>query len=115
MFSKLLRPSALGSRRCLATDAQKAFWNSYLATGRGSVSLFRSMDKDGDGKLSPSDIKTFLHKVDKSGVLPKVMQQLDARADVHPLTLSEFQSWLVVRGNLPRFLCRQCHYESNRL
>jgi Aminotransferase class I and II len=42
------------------TDLQKALWNSYLATGRGADALFRSMDVDGDDKLSPSDVHFFL-------------------------------------------------------
>jgi hypothetical protein len=111
--SKLLRPSALAGRQYFVTDAQKAFWNSYLATGRGSVSLFASIDKDGDGMLSPSDIRTFMHKVDQSGVLPKVMRQLDERAEEHPLTLQEFQSWLVVSVNDSRFLFCRCNLEES--
>jgi aspartate/methionine/tyrosine aminotransferase len=78
------------------TDAQKAHWDAYLASGRGSVALFASIDKDSDGFLSPTDLRCFMGNVDRSGVLPKVFKALDERAEEHPLTLQEFQEWLVM-------------------
>jgi aspartate/methionine/tyrosine aminotransferase len=77
------------------TEAQRAHWDAYLASGRGSVALFASIDKDSDGKLSPTDLRHFMGNVDRSGVLPKVFHALDERAEDHPLSLQEFQEWLV--------------------
>jgi alanine transaminase len=78
------------------TDAQRAHWDAYLASGRGSVALFASIDKDSDGLLSPTDLRIFMGNVDRSGVLPKVFRALDERAEEHPLTLQDFQQWLVM-------------------
>lgn len=45
-------PRAFGSVVLALSDAQRAHWASYLATGRGSVALFASIDKDEDNLLS---------------------------------------------------------------
>jgi len=122
--SNLLRPHVLRNRRLVstatvaqkasATEAQKAFWGSYLATGRGSVSLFASIDKDSDGKLSPSDLREFMSAVDCSGLVPKVMYALDERAEDHPLNLQEFQEWLVMATQEVGYVSIQQSYETSK-
>jgi hypothetical protein len=82
----------------LLTKAQVAQWNSYLATGRGSVALFASIDRDEDNSLTRQDISTFFDAIEESNgeQLPSNPKKvLDKRAADKPVTLQEFQEWLV--------------------
>jgi len=81
------------------TEAQRSHWNSYLATGRGSVALFASIDQDEDHLLKPDDVKAFWEAIEATGEnnLPASPKRLlDLRAKEHPVTLQEFQDWLVM-------------------
>jgi aspartate/methionine/tyrosine aminotransferase len=96
------------------SDAQSAHWGAYLASGRGSVALFASIDKDSDGFLKPSEIRHFMGNVDRSGILPKVFKALDERAEEHPLSLQEFQQWLVMATQeVAGYASNQPAYESS--
>lgn len=82
--------------RSLELAQQRALWDSYLATGRGSASLFRLIDQDDDDLLSPNDIHQFLDNIQRTeNVVPKAFKVLNVRAKDHPLTFREFQDWLV--------------------
>lgn len=113
--SSTLLPLVLRHGRVFSTasDAQKAHWGSYMATGRGTKSLFASIDKDSDGKISTQDLRTFMQAVDRSGVLPKVVRTLDERAEDHPLTLQEFQAWLAMATDEVGCVSIQPTYESS--
>ena len=102
------------SKRFLSSEeTQKAHWESYLATGRGSAALFGSIDKDADGKLSPTDVKSFLDTVQRSHVLDKALKLLDNRAAENPLDFAEFQEWLVTSTQEVVDACIHPWYETS--
>lgn len=88
-------PRAFGSVVLALSDAQRAHWASYLATGRGSVALFASIDKDEDNLLSPSDIRSFFDSIEDDTLALKPRRILDKRAENHYVNLKEFQDWLI--------------------
>mmetsp|Transcript_3204 Transcript_3204/g.4309 ORF Transcript_3204/g.4309 Transcript_3204/m.4309 type:complete len:669 (-) Transcript_3204:60-2066(-) len=100
------------------TDVQKAHWKSYLATGRGAVSLFNSIDKDGDGKLNVADVHFFLvnaiQNENPEAVLPKTFKNLDERAGEQPIDLHEFQDWLVQSTQEHGYVSVQPAYERSK-
>lgn len=101
------------------TDVQKTHWKSYLATGRGAVSLFESIDKDNDGKLNVTDVHFFLlHAIQDDhpeAVLPKAFRILDERAEDHPIDLHEFKDWLVQSTQEHGYVSVQPAYERSKI
>jgi hypothetical protein len=96
------------------TEAQKAHWDAYLASGRGSVALFASIDYDSDGELSAADLRHFMNAVDHSGILPNVRRALNEMAKESPLSLQEFQEWLVLATQeVVGYVSMQPRYESS--
>ena len=79
---------------------QKGCWESYLASGRGSDDLFKSIDSNKSQSLSVEELHVFLDSVDHKGVHPRAFKMLDELAHDHPITLKEFKSWLVLATNL---------------
>ena len=91
------------------TILQRLCWEAYLGSGRGSETLFRSIDVGMTGKVSRTDILQFLESVgaaaadnkdkdssNSGGVNAKAFQILDMLADDHPIDLKEFKSWLII-------------------
>lgn len=75
---------------------QKGCWSTYLSSGRGSNTLFRSIDSNHTFSLSPDEIRVFLDSVGQKGVHPRAFKILDELAHDHQISLSEFKSWLVI-------------------
>jgi hypothetical protein len=92
---------------------QKNCWDSYLATGRGSDDLFRSIDSDQTKKISKQELDVFLQSVNYKGVHPRVFKMLDELASDHEITLREFKSWLVRSYNHPYLLIYAFTHFSN--
>jgi hypothetical protein len=91
-----------------------AHWTSYLATGRGSVALFASIDQDGDHLLSPQDLQSFFAAVEDSHInIPHACQALQERSSDHALNIAEFQSWLVAATQEAGTVCIQPAYEDS--
>lgn len=92
-------------------DIQRAHWNSYVATGRGSASLFGSIDVDADGYIDPNDVRIFVDSVERSMSTKRALEKLDARAKEHPLDLQEFQRWLIDATHEAGYSNMQSHYD----
>lgn len=75
---------------------QRLCWEAYLGSGRGSTTLFQSIDTGATGYISREDLLVFLNSVDGRGVNPKAFAILDVLADDHRIDLREFKSWLVI-------------------
>jgi len=96
------------------TEAQRAHWESYLATGRGSVALFASIDQDQDNVLKLNEVRNFFDTVDDpNNRLLRPLRMLDARAEDHPVSLQEFQEWLVYATTEAGYLGVQSEYETS--
>lgn len=99
------------------TDVQRAYWKAYLATGRGSVELFKSIDLDRDGKLAPADVHFFLlHAIQgemQDVVQPKAFKILEERSHDHPLDLHEFKDWLAESTKEHGYVSVQPAYEES--
>jgi alanine transaminase len=118
---KALVPNLVSDIRTFATrpkvtmttqaEIQRAHWNSYVATGRGSASLFGSIDVDADGWIDPSDVRVFVDSIERS-MSARALEKLDARAEDHQLDLQEFQRWLIDATHEAGYDNMQTHYES---
>ena len=75
---------------------QKNCWETYLSTGRGSDTLFRSIDSNQSQSISVSELHVFLDSVDHKGVHPRAFKMLDELAHDHQISPGEFKSWLVL-------------------
>ena len=75
---------------------QLGCWKTYLASGRGSDTLFRAIDSNHTFHLTPEEIRVFLDSVGHKGVHPRAFKILDELAHDHGISLSEFKSWLVI-------------------
>lgn len=75
---------------------QRLCWEAYLASGRGSDTLFQSIDYGSTGFISRKELVVFLNSVDGKGVNPKAFKILDVLADDHQIDLKEFKSWLII-------------------
>jgi len=89
------------SSTALETDLQhkllqRLCWEAYLGSGRGSTTLFKSIDVNTSGYISREDLMVFLNSVEGKGVNPKAFQILDVLADDHRIDLREFKSWLII-------------------
>ena len=49
------------------SSTQKILWASYLASGRGGVELFKSIDIDNFNSISASELRTFLQSITGDG------------------------------------------------
>lgn len=78
------------------TAWQKGCWKTYLSSGRGSDTLFRSIDSDHTFSITPQKVRVFLDAVGHKGVHPRAFKILDELAHDHPLNIAEFKSWLVI-------------------
>ena len=81
---------------------QRLCWEAYLASGRGSTTLFQSIDVSATGYISREDLLVFLNSVEGKGVNPKAFQILDVLADDHRIDLKEFKSWLIIATKFGR-------------
>lgn len=75
---------------------QRLCWEAYLGSGRGSTTLFQSIDANSTGYISREDLIVFLSSIEGKGVNPKAFQILDVLADDHRIDLREFKSWLII-------------------
>lgn len=91
-------------------EIQRAHWNSYVATGRGSAALFGSIDVDADGLVCPNDVRVFVDSVERS-MSERALKKLDARAEDHPLDLQDFQRWLIDATHEAGYSNMQTHYD----
>ena len=62
---------------------QRLCWEAYLGSGRGSTTLFQSIDVGSTGYISRKELVVFLNSVEGKGVNPKAFQILDVLADDH--------------------------------
>jgi hypothetical protein len=92
------------------TDLQRSQWNSYVATGRGSASLFQAVDKDSDGKVHAADVHAFFHAV--SGVYPRALLAL---SETKEMTMQDFQRWLIDATQEHGYNKFQTHYDNHPL
>lgn len=75
---------------------QKQLWETYLSSGRGGDYLFSAIDKDSTGKLTASEVNTFLKSVPYDGtVREEAFQALANLAEDHEISSKEFLRWLV--------------------
>ena len=81
---------------------QRLCWEAYLASGRGSTTLFQCIDVSATGYISREDLLVFLNSVEGKGVNPKAFQILDVLADDHRIDLKEFKSWLIIATKFGR-------------
>lgn len=84
------------SSPALLASWQKGNWDNYLASGRGSDTLFRSIDSDHNHVISTKELRVFLDSVKHRGVHPRAFKMLDELAHSHEITMQEFKSWLVL-------------------
>eukprot|EP00980_Cylindrotheca_fusiformis_P005769 scaffold1203_cov117-Cylindrotheca_fusiformis.AAC.8 len=75
---------------------QKSCWETYLSTGRGSDTLFRSISRNGSQSITVPELNVFLDSVKRRGVHPRAFKMLNELAHDHNLTPQEFKSWLVL-------------------
>jgi hypothetical protein len=75
---------------------QKRSWETYLSTGRGSDTLFRSIDSDHSQTITVPELHVFLDSVKHKGVHPRAFKILNELAHDHHLSPQEFKSWLVL-------------------
>ena len=102
-FSTKATPSTPSSETVLQHKLlQRLCWEAYLASGRGSTTLFKSIDIHSTGYISREDLVIFLNSVDGKGVNPKAFQILDVLADDHRIDLKEFKSWLIIATKFGR-------------
>lgn len=81
---------------------QRLCWEAYLGSGRGSTTLFQSIDVHSTGYISRADLMVFINSVQGKGVNPKAFAILDVLADDHRIDLREFKSWLVIATKFNR-------------
>lgn len=100
MASSLLRycrPSVTRRLFSAASESQKSLWQSYQATGRGSIALFASIDSDHDLRVQASDLERLYDSLEGSDMMPeRAYRLLHELADDHPIDLATFQSWLIL-------------------
>lgn len=53
---------------------QRLCWEAYLASGRGSDTLFKSIDVDMSGYISRENLLLFLDSIEGKGVNPKAFK-----------------------------------------
>lgn len=75
---------------------QRLCWEAYLGSGRGSDTLFKSIDVDMCGYISRENLLHFIDSVEGKGVNPKAFKIIDVLADDHRIDLKEFKSWLIM-------------------
>jgi len=102
----------------LLHQLQSQLWERYLASGRGGDYLFAAIDKDSTGKVTASDISSFLESVPHDGtVREEAFQALQNLADDHFVTNQEFLRWLVTAtkfsGCCPASVEIQDYYEAH--
>jgi len=75
----------------------KERWGSYLSSGRGSEDLFESIATNSGGgtTISPQDVRAFLQTIDRKAVSASAFAKLQAMADDYPMSLRDFQNWLI--------------------
>lgn len=74
---------------------QQSSWDTYLASGRGTDTLFQSIVGNAE-TISVAKLHAFLDNVDHAGVHPRAFKMLDELVHDHPMTEQEFKSWLVL-------------------
>lgn len=75
---------------------QKNCWETYLSTGRGGDTLFRSIDTSHSQTITVPELHVFLDSVKHKGVHTRAFKMLDELAHDHHLSPQEFKSWLVL-------------------
>ena len=55
------------------SSTQKILWESYLASGRGGVQLFKSIDTNNSNSISASELRTFLLSITGDGDMETTM------------------------------------------
>lgn len=95
---------------------QKILWDSYLASGRGAVALFKSIDTENSQKISAKNLRAFLQSVEGGGgnVNDDAFDAILVLADDHELKLKEFLSHLVkiTQGEMQMLNSIKISYES---
>jgi len=95
---------------------QNILWDSYLASGRGGVELFKSIDTDSSQTISAKNLRAFLQSVDGGGgnVNDDAFDTILELADDHELKLKEFLSHLVhiTQGEMQGLDSIKISYES---
>jgi hypothetical protein len=90
---------ALSTKPQDLSSLQKGCWDTYLSSGRGTDTLFESIDAGHTQKLPKKEIHMFLKSVNHQGVHPRAFGMIEEIAEDHHLTLDEFTSWgLVLAG-----------------
>lgn len=95
---------------------QKILWDSYLASGRCGVALFKSIDTENSQKISAKNLRSFLQSVEGGGgnVNDDAFDAILELADDHELKLKEFLSHLVhiTQGEMQMLNSIKISYES---
>lgn len=78
-----------------SASQKKALWKSYVASGRGGVDLFVSIDTNKSNSISASELRAFLDSIGRDGVNELAFESLLELADDHELDLKEFLTRLV--------------------
>lgn len=98
MLARAVKRVLRSSVRPLHTpaDLQRAHWNVYVASGRGSAALFGSIDSDADGFIQHDEIRTFVDAIETSNhIMERALQRLDETAETEKIDLATFQRWLI--------------------
>jgi alanine transaminase len=108
--ARLRQPAMMGQKMLLRAMSstnpghlaswQKGCWETYLASGRGSDTLFRAIDEDHTHAISVKELHVFLDSIGHKGVHPRAFKMLHELAHDHQITLKEFKSWLVLATNM---------------
>jgi hypothetical protein len=90
------------------SKTQKILWDSYLASGRGGVDIFKSIDTDNSGTISASELREFLSSIGRDDV------NEHAFIGDHEVNLKEFLSHLVLstQGETQGLKSIQMSYEA---
>ena len=65
----------------LVSNYQRACWDSYLATSRGSKALFKSIDTDFSGTISTAELKGFLTNINHKKLRKQALKYMEDRSD----------------------------------
>eukprot|EP00957_Ditylum_brightwellii_P021261 1603750-Ditylum_brightwellii.AAC.1 len=74
---------------------QQECWDTYVATGRGCLTLFQLIDSDHSGEITVTELQYFIDNVDSHGLNHAAKQEIWDRTKDHDISFPEFQEWLI--------------------
>ncbi len=103
-FSTSSEPTPISPSHPLS-GIRKQLWEFYLSTGRGAKALFEAIDVDENGKIDPTQLKSFMQEVlvDTDGnamnpreIMPYAWNRLEQRSAAGQYyDMKSFKQWLI--------------------